>query len=190
MRAAHEFKHLKTISYDRIVGEDKNMPISRKKKISPLDPIKVEVTIAPSTRFSFDLLDKRNLKKIGISRSHIREVDPIFAIPGYLYEEEGVAGKHHRLLGSACACFTLYDDRRYSIDDIWYFDENTKKNHFGGREHWNHERRIIEHSNQGPKILDITNHVEGHAITASPYIDISLDPGPRGRKVKKRVFRP
>ena len=162
----------------------------KRKKSSSFNPIKVEVVIAPGVEFSYDLLDKKNLLKIGLSRSDIKEVEPIFAVPGNLYEEEGVAGKHHRLVGSACVAFTTHDERRYSIDDIWYFDENTKRNHFDGKEHWNHERRIVEHSKQGPKILDFTKHVEVHATPVSSHIDISLDPSPRGTKVKKRVFRP
>jgi len=134
------------------------------KKLSPLDPIKVEVSTATGIGFSYDLLDESNLNKIGISRKDIKEVKTHFAIPGYLYEEEGIAGKHHRLIGSACAILDTHDGRKYSIDDIWYFDENVRKNHFDGKEHWNHERRIVKHSDQGPKKLDITPHVEGHVI--------------------------
>lgn len=166
------------------------MPILRKKKFSPSKPISVEIRIPPKTKISYDLLDKENLEKIGISRNDIREVEPIFAVPGYLYEEEGIARKHHRLLGSACAALATYDNRRYSIDDLWYFDENVKKDHFGGKEHWNHERRIVDHSNHESKILYFTKHVKPHIIPVSPYIEISLDPGPKGKKVKKRVFRP
>lgn len=167
------------------------LTVLKKKKRSPLDPLKVEVTITPNTMFSYDLLDEKNLEKIGISRSDILRVKPIFAVPGYLYEEEGIAGKHHRLVGSVCAEFVTCDDERYSIDDIWYFDENVKRNHFRGKEHWNHERRIIKHSDQEkPKIIEFTKHVEGHAIPASPYIELSLDLGSRKKKMKKRVFRP
>lgn len=166
------------------------MPVLRRKKISPFDPLQVEVTPPDETGFSYDLLDEQNLERIGINRADIEEVRPVFAVPGYLYEEEGVAGKHHRLLGSVCAELTTYDNRRCSIDDLWYFDENVKKNHFGGKPHWNHERRFVDHSTEECKILYRIRHVEPHIIPASPYIDISLDPGPEGKKAKKRVFSP
>ena len=165
------------------------MSAEKKKKLSPLDPIKVEISTDDGVTFSYDLLDEKNLNKIGISRKDIDEVEPVFAVPGYLYEEKDIASKHHRLMGSACALFATYDKKRFSIDDIWYFDENVNRTHFNGKEHWNHERRLVEHSDQ-IRILDFTDHVESHAIPTSRYIDISLDPGPSGAKVKKRVFRP
>jgi hypothetical protein len=164
------------------------MPILKKTKFSP-QPVMVEV-ITSDIKISYDLLDKENLDRIGISRRDIREVQPIFAIPGYLYEEEGIARKHHRLIGSACAKFYTHDGRRFSVDDLWYFDENVKKTHFDGKPHWNHERRIVNHSEERPTIIHFTKHVEGHAIPTSCYIDITLNLGSVGKLAEKRVFRP
>jgi len=158
----------------------------------PLEHIKivVEATIPNGPKFSYDLLNKRNLRSCGISREGIKEVETVFAVPGYLYEELGVAGLHHPLVGSACSILVTWDGRRLSIDDIWYFDENIERNHFNGRPHWNHERRFVEHTSKGDRLIDRTKQVEGHTIPASPYIDLSLDPGPEGTKVKQRVFSP
>lgn len=161
----------------------------RKFTISPNDELIVEVD-SPKWKLRYNLLDDANIRKIGIPRSEIVEVEPIFAIPGYLYEERGVAGPHHRLIGSACASFYTRDNRLFSIDDLFYFDENPKRSHFGGRQHWNHERRIVEHTAGKPRILLKTKHVKGHVMDSTHYVDISLDPGPDRIKVKKRVYRP
>jgi len=107
-----------------------------------------------------------------------------------LYTEFGVARPHHRLIGSACASFSTYDGRIGSIDDLWFYDENIKKSHFEGQPHWNHERRFVEHAKTGPVVIKTIKHVEAHMIEPSPYLDLSMNPGPHGKKVKKRVYPP
>jgi len=176
----------KSIDY---LYEDLMKQANEKVRKKLIDLIEVRVKTL-DCELSYDLLDNDNLRVFGVSRNDIKEVKPIWAIPGYLYEELGVAGPHHRLIGSACASFSTVNGRNYSIDDLWYYDENIKKTHFGGRPHWNHERRFVKHTKAGPVVLDKTPHVEGHIIEPSPYLDLSMNPGPKGKRVKKRVYRP
>ena len=152
-------------------------------------PILIE-TETPKYKVSYDLLEKENLDRIGISREDIKDAIPVFHVPGYLYEENGLAGKNHQLLGSACTSICTYDERKFSIDDLWYFDENKGKTHFGGKPHWNHERRWVNHSNDKSEIIDYEKHAEPHSIEESPYMDISLTDMENGKKSSKRVYRP
>ena len=98
----------------------------------------------PDWSVSYNLLDKKHLDYLGIDGKCIRNTDMMGAIPTHLYTEKGVASIGHPLVGSMCLFIDTCDGKKYSIDDIWYYDYNIRKMHYDGKEHWNHETRYVD----------------------------------------------
>ena len=137
----------------------------------------------------WNLLDERNLTELGIRASDIKDaISTFFHVPGYVYEESGVAGPNHPLAGS-CGCHIItYNKGTFGIQEIMYHD----RGHRGGQgqPHWNHERRFLKITDLGAIELKRSKHVDDHCIPDSPYIDWFMNPGPNGKLVRKRVYRP
>jgi len=91
-----------------------------------------------------ELLTEENLSRFGMKPNDIVSVSAKFAVPGYPYEELGVASPAHPCAGSACAIFRHPYGDECSIDFISFYDSNPKGRHAGGQPHWNNEIRFTK----------------------------------------------
>jgi len=135
----------------------------------------------------YDLLSIENIRKLRVERNCIKNVTMAGAISPNLYPEIGVALPSHPLAGSVCANFEICNGKKYSIDDIWYYDYNLYKTHEMGLEHWNHEIRIVNHTDN--KIVDwIKEKTPYHSMKATDEIEITyFENGEEKTKTTKKV---
>jgi hypothetical protein len=65
-----------------------------------------------------------------------------------------------------------FDGVRTSIQDIFYYDLNTARNHAYGLPHWNHERRLIRRDQTEKKT---GQGIEYHIIPDSDWLKVSFE---------------
>jgi hypothetical protein len=119
-----------------------------------------------------ELLSEENLAKLVVKAKDIRNVIPVFAVPGYLYEEANVANINHPCAGSACVNFQdQYHSHSYSIDLIAYHDDNLPRSHFHGEPHWNTEIRYMKDN------VELGRVPEGvsHTMKDAPSLEIETN---------------
>ena len=115
-----------------------------------------------------ELLKQEHLSRFNMNPNDIKTVSVNYAVPGYLYEELGVASLAHSCAGSACAVFQDPYGHQCSIDYIAYYDSNPHKTHAGGQPHWNSEIRYVKDGNIIGKIKEVTAHI----MEDTPEIEI------------------
>jgi len=139
-----------------------------------------------------ELLREEHLSIFGMKPSDIKAVSANYAVPGYLYEELGVASMEHPCASSACAVFQDPYDHPCSIDYIVYYDNNPYQTHANGQHHWNSEIRYVKNG----KVLGKAEkkEVSAHILKDTPEVEITsnCDGGinkkkvPRDQPVKKQ----
>jgi len=135
-----------------------------------------------SQKGAWDLLTDQNLIKVGIKREMIKEVTPVYEVPGSLYTEAGVASETHPCDGSVGIWIVTHDGLKASIQDIFYYDYNPQGSHSAGLRHWNHERRFID--KEGKEEIG-KEGIEFHIIDDCDWINIGFE----GRE-QRTVVRP
>jgi len=116
----------------------------------------------------WNLLNYKNLKKVGVKFEDIEKIETFFDVPGRLYTEPGVASETHPCSGSIGVWLYTKDNKIASIQDIFYYDKNPKKGHHKGLPHWNHERRYIDTKGT----VKVSRRIEWHIIPDSPELEI------------------
>lgn len=118
-----------------------------------------------------ELLSGENLARFGMKEGDIINVRPIFDIPGYLYQEAGIARIAHPCAGSACVSFQDQYGYSYSVDCIAYHDSNPNRSHFNGEPHWNIETRFMK----GGVPFGEVSKIHPHTIKDSPVLEIETN---------------
>lgn len=118
---------------------------------------------------SWNLLSRDNLRRVGINNwRDIKRIETFFHAPGTLYSEPGISDS--RPYGGSFGVWLITDTLRVSIQDKINYDYN-EDNHYGGLQHWNHDRRFI-HANG--VVEDDVRAFDYHVIDASDEIDITF----------------
>jgi hypothetical protein len=88
-------------------------------ELEPSHSFKIKVVTAKEM-YEEELLKPEHLSRFGMKPNDIKTVSANYAVPGYLYEELGVASLAHSCAGSACAVFQDPYGEQCSIDYIAY----------------------------------------------------------------------
>jgi len=136
-------------------------------ELEPSHSFKIKVVTAKET-YEEELLKQEHLSRFYMKPNDIKTVSANYAVPGYLYEELGVASLAHPCAGSACAVFQDPYGHQCSIDYIAYYDSNPHQSHAGGQPHWNSEIRYVKDSN----VIGKTKVVTAHIVEDTPEIEI------------------
>jgi hypothetical protein len=143
------------------------------------------ISIAPASGqgLQLDLMQEDQLRVFDLDKTQLSNIRMNFDVPGYFYEEFGEATNNHPCAGSACMVFDDQYGRLCSIDVIGYYDYNLKRNHAGGKPHFNTEIRYMRNGVQ----INRCNKFEGHIIEDSSEIIIeTVFDGCTNKKTVKR----
>lgn len=128
---------------------------------------------SPSTKQtrSFNLLDERNLERLGISNGEVERSEAFTYLPGTLYPEANNFTDAHPAGGSFGVHLFLTNGRSAWIYGRISYDTNPHKDHYGGKPHWNYD--VVEISSNGATLRPFVGFPY-HCLPDSQELNIGI----------------
>jgi hypothetical protein len=146
--------------------------------------LKIQILTANGYVSEIDLLSDEALKPFERTKMDVRAVEWTDHLSDSLYMELGLAGPGHPLIGSGTATVRFRDGKEGELSDIFYQDFNEAKDHYGGKMHWNHERRYMMTGWSEPRYEKHPKRT--HVIDSAHWIQICAS-GSDGSQFLKRM---
>jgi hypothetical protein len=157
-------------------------------KCQPDLDLKIQILTAKGYESEIDLLTDDVLKPFGKTKTDVQSVGWTDHFNDSVYTELGLAGTGHPLIGSGSATLSFCDGKVGELSDIFYQDFDEAKDHYGGKIHWNHERRYMMTGWSGPHY---EKHPKGtHVIDSAPWIQVCASGSDGTRFVKRMPWIP